>query len=174
MANFPHTLQGKGDSCNENFQKDPTAELSTPKEIPSTTVEKAATSQAESPQRLPFTFKIIGFSFFFFLYAFLFPLSNLGFLTYLDQKSCRLFFFSPPPSDNLVICLQINCKRFTVHLKAKRIHISQLPPPFQTHDHPSIYTVTVQSLCTTQETSYVYKAMHQLVPHKVITAQRSL
>lgn len=112
--------------------------------------------------------------FFFFLYAFLFPLSNLGFLTYLDQKSCRLFFFSPPPSDNLVICLQINCKRFTVHLKAKRIHISQLPPPFQTHDHPSIYTVTVQSLCTTQETSYVYKAMHQLVPHKVITAQRSL
>jgi len=57
MANFPHTLQGKGDSCNENFQKDPTAELSTPKEIPSTTVEKAATSQAESPQRLPFTFK---------------------------------------------------------------------------------------------------------------------
>lgn len=105
--------------------------------------KKAATSQAESPQRLPFTFKIIGFSFFFFLYAFLFPLSNLGFLTYLDQKSCRLFFFSPPPSDNLVICLQINCKRFTVHLKAKRIHISQLPPPFQTHDHPSIYTVTV-------------------------------
>lgn len=112
--------------------------------------------------------------FFFFLYAFLFPLSNLGFLTYLDQKSCRLFFFFSPPSDNLVICLQINCKRFTVHLKAKRIHISQLPPPFQTHDHPSIYTVTVQSLCTMQETSYVYKAMHQLVPHKVITAQRSL
>lgn len=86
----------------------------------------------------------------------------------------QAFLFFSPPSDNLVICLQINCKRFTVHLKAKRIHISQLPPPFQTHDHPSIYTVTVQSLCTMQETSYVYKAMHQLVPHKVITAQRSL
>lgn len=39
----------------------------------------------------------------------------------------QAFLFFSPPSDNLVICLQINCKRFTVHLKAKRIHISQLP-----------------------------------------------
>lgn len=44
--------------------------------------------------------------FFFFLYAFLFPLSNLGFLTYLDQKSCRLFFFSPPH----LITLSYVCK----------------------------------------------------------------
>lgn len=174
MANFPHTLQGKGDSCNENFQKDPTAELSTPKEIPSTTMEKAATSQAESPQRLPFTFKSQGFHSFFFSLCF-FVSSLKSWLSDLFRlEILQAFLFFSPPSDNLVICLQINCKRFTVHLKAKRIHISQLPPPFQTHDHPSIYTVTVQSLCTMQETSYVYKAMHQLVPHKVITAQRSL
>lgn len=137
--------------------------------------KKAATSQAESPQRLPFTFKSQGFHSFFFFSLCFFVSSLKSWLSDLFRlEILQAFLFFSPPSDNLVICLQINCKRFTVHLKAKRIHISQLPPPFQTHDHPSIYTVTVQSLCTMQGTSYVYKAMHQLVPHKVITAQRSL